>query len=118
MELPEIKEFFDYQPIFDPQPQFLVNQIIEQASVYLKADQLPKIQFAYEFAHRSHEQVLRLSGEPYIVHPLRATLFLMDLKPDLETIQTCILHDVIEDTDVTYEEIHTAFGKEVADLCE
>lgn len=118
MELPEIKEFFDYQPIFDDQPQFLVDQIIEQASVYLRAEQLAHIQAAYEFAYRSHEQVLRLSGEPYIVHPLRATLFLMDLKPDLETIQTCILHDVIEDTDVTYEEIDAAFGEEVADLCE
>lgn len=118
MELPQIKEFFDYKPLFENHPQVLVDQIISIASTYLWSDILPKIQYAYEFALQSHEQVLRLSGEPYIVHPLRATIFLMELKPDLETIQTCILHDVIEDTDVTYDEIMQHFGKEVADLCE
>lgn len=118
MDLPEIKEFFDYQPIFDAHPQFLVDQIKELASLYLKIEDIPGIQKAYEFAHASHDQVLRLSGEPYIVHPLRATIFLMDMKPDLATIQTCILHDVIEDTPIEYEDIQKHFGTEVADLCE
>lgn len=61
---------------------------------------------------------MRLSGEPYIVHPLQATLFLMDIKPDLATIQTCLLHDVIEDCNVTQDDIDRVFGPEVGELCE
>ncbi len=52
------------------------------------------------------------------MHPLRATLFLMSMKPDLPTIQTCILHDVIEDTEITYDDVKKEFGTEVANLCE
>ncbi len=119
MNLSEIKDFFDYKPIFDKNPQFLVDQIKFLASQYSKDPATgEKIQEAYEFAHISHGEGERLSGEPYIVHPLKATLFLMDIKPDIETIQTCILHDVIEDTPVSYDDIKKKFGKEVADLCE
>lgn len=77
-----------------------------------------KIQETYEFAAKAHDDVRRLSGERYIVHPLRATLILMDIKPDLATIQACILHDVIEDTDITYEDIKKEFGEEIANLCQ
>lgn len=118
MNISEIQAFFDYQPVFDEKPQFLVDQIKQIASSYLKSQQLDGIQKAYEFALKSHEAGVRLSGESYIVHPLKATLFLMDIKPDLATIQTCILHDVIEDTDVTYDDVKNIFGEEVAELCE
>ncbi|MDO4713522.1 MAG: HD domain-containing protein [bacterium] len=73
---------------------------------------------AYHFTKNAHAGVKRLSGEPYIIHPLKATLFLMELKPDLESIQSCIMHDVIEDTPITYEEIAAEFGEEVANICE
>jgi (p)ppGpp synthase/HD superfamily hydrolase len=49
--------------------------------------------------------VLRLSGDPYISHPVAATAILMQIKPDIATIQACFLHDVIEDTDFTYDDI-------------
>ncbi|HBB04654.1 TPA: hypothetical protein DCZ39_07335 [Patescibacteria group bacterium] len=49
---------------------------------------------------------------------MKATIFLMQIKPDLETIQTCILHDVMEDCDVSEKEIEKEFGTEVAELCE
>jgi (p)ppGpp synthase/HD superfamily hydrolase len=61
---------------------------------------------------------MRLSGEPYIVHPVKSTEFLMHMKPDVATIQTCLLHDIIEDTPITYEEVEAEFGTEVATLCQ
>lgn len=118
MHLRELQHFFEYEPIFSEDPQFLVDEIKELAAPYLSPDALDKIQKTYEFTKNAHDQTKRLSGEPYIVHPLRATLFLMTMKPDLPTIQTCIMHDVIEDTDITYDEVKKHFGKEVADLCE
>ncbi len=118
MHLKELQHFFDYEPIFSEDPQFLVDEIKELAAQYLPAKHLKEIQRTYEFTKKAHQEGKRLSGEPYIVHPLRATLFLMLMKPDLPTIQTCILHDVIEDTPITYEDVEKEFGDEVAELCE
>ncbi|MBF0913695.1 bifunctional (p)ppGpp synthetase/guanosine-3',5'-bis(diphosphate) 3'-pyrophosphohydrolase [Candidatus Gracilibacteria bacterium] len=73
---------------------------------------------AYEYARDAHEGQYRLSGEPYISHPVEATMILLELKPDIFTIQSCLLHDVIEDTPKTKEDIEKEFGKEVAFLCE
>jgi GTP pyrophosphokinase len=64
---------------------------------------------AYNYAKQAHSNQKRLSGEPYIVHPVEATLYLMNLKPDIYTIQACLLHDVIEDTDKTAEDIKKDF---------
>lgn len=118
MHLHELQHFFEYEPIFSEDPQFLVDEIKDLAAQYLPVSALEKIQKTYEFTKNAHEQTKRLSGEPYIVHPLRATVFLMSMKPDLPTIQTCILHDVIEDTDITYEQVKKEFSEEVAMLCE
>lgn len=118
MHLNELQQFFDYEPIFSEDPQFLVDEIKDLAVQYLPVENLPLIQKTYEFTKSAHDTTKRLSGEPYIVHPLRATLFLMSMKPDLPTIQTCILHDVIEDTDITYDDVKKEFGAEVANLCE
>ncbi|MDR0650793.1 MAG: HD domain-containing protein [Candidatus Peribacteria bacterium] len=73
---------------------------------------------AYNFTRKAHKGILRKSGEPYIVHPLKATQFLMEIRPDAVSIQACILHDVIEDTKYTYVDIEHLFGKEIADICE
>jgi GTP diphosphokinase / guanosine-3',5'-bis(diphosphate) 3'-diphosphatase len=72
---------------------------------------------AYEYAKKAHEGQLRLSGEPYITHPIEAAIILLELKPDIYTVQACILHDVIEDTPITYDDIKTEFWEEVAILC-
>lgn len=96
----------------------IMEQIIHTASKYLPEEDIRKIQKAYIYAAQAHNGQKRLSGEDYIVHPLRATQILMTLKPDAVTIQTCILHDVIEDTEITYEDVKSEFGQEVADLCE
>ena len=118
MNLKEIDKFFSYQPFFDKDPAILVEEIKKIAEKYLDEWQLKQIDQAYIFANNAHDDVIRLSGEPYIVHPLKATLFLMEIRPDIASIQACILHDVIEDTPITYEDITKHFWIEVADLCE
>lgn len=98
-----------------------VKEITEKASKYMKL--LSKkyvkaeIKKAYLYARDAHEWVMRLSGDPYISHPVAATSILLSIKPDIATIQACFLHDVIEDTDLNYEDIKEDFWKEVADLC-
>jgi len=118
MDIKELDSFFDYQLTFDEDPVFLVDEIIAQASEYLPEEQIEEIRHAYVFTKAAHAWVKRLSWEPYIIHPLKATLFLMELKPDLVSIQACIMHDVIEDTPITREEIAAEFSEEVAEICE
>ena len=72
---------------------------------------------AYLYAKDAHEWQMRLSWDPYIIHPVWATEILLSLKPDILTIQACLLHDVIEDTPKTSEDIKEVFGEEVAFLC-
>lgn len=71
---------------------------------------------AYDFAVNAHEGQMRNSGEPYIVHPIEVAFILADLELDITTIAAGLLHDVIEDTDVTYDQLMENFGKEIADL--
>ncbi len=73
---------------------------------------------AYTFARDAHDWQMRLSWDPYIIHPIEATFILLDLKPDISTIQACLLHDVAEDTPRSIEEIRLNFWDEVAFLCE
>ena len=117
MDIKNLDEYLDYH-VYLGDPQDLVDGIIAKAKKYLPAEQLPLIQKAYEYAKAKHEGQMRLSGEAYIVHTVRATEFLMEINPDVASIQTCLLHDVIEDTDVTQEDIKKEFWEEIAVLCE
>ena len=118
MHVNHLQDFLDYKPVFDDKPQQIVDEIISLAEKYLPKKDIANIQPTYEFAKSAHETWKRHSGEPYIVHPLKATIFLLAIKPDISTIQACILHDVIEDTEIPYETILKEFWKDVADLCE
>lgn len=118
MDIKELEKFIDYKPVYDEDPRFLVDDIVETAKSYLPENQISEIRKAYEFAKKAHEWQKRLSWEPYIIHPVRVTQFLMKIKPDIQSIQASLLHDVIEDTSYTYEDIEKNFWKEVADLCE
>lgn len=98
-----------------------VDKLIKNVCIYL-SDLSPdyianEIKKAYLFAREAHHGVMRLSWDPYINHPVEATQILLDLKPDLYTIQACILHDVIEDTPKTYEDILGTFWEDVARIC-
>jgi len=73
---------------------------------------------AYEFAQKAHEGQLRESGEAYIVHPVQVALILADLGMDAATISAGLLHDVLEDTRYTYDDLLKTFNKEIADLVE
>lgn len=75
-----------------------------------------KVIKAYEFADKAHEGQVRNSGEKFIIHPLNVAMILTELNMDTTTIVASLLHDVIEDTDVTYEEIQDVFGTEVVNL--
>ena len=71
---------------------------------------------AYEFANKQHEGQLRKSGEPYIIHPVQVAYILTTLDLDESTICAALLHDVVEDTDITQEDLINEFGEEIASL--
>lgn len=114
-----LDEFLNYNPVFDENPQWLVDKIKKMAWEYLPKDKLAEIQRAYEFAYAAHKLTApRHSGEPYITHPVLTTIYLMKIKPDLSSIQAALLHDLIEDTTITYEDIKDSFWEDVANLCD
>lgn len=98
-----------------------VNTLIKKVSTYMpsfdKSYVEDEINKAYLYARDAHEGQIRLSWAPYIIHPIEASHILLSLKPDIYTIQACLLHDVIEDTPKTEEDIKEAFWWEVAFLC-
>jgi len=77
-----------------------------------------RIQRAFEFISEKHREQKRLSGEPYVIHPLSVARILADLNMDATTVVGGLLHDVLEDTETTYEELANLFGKDVADIVE
>ncbi|MYC36070.1 MAG: bifunctional (p)ppGpp synthetase/guanosine-3',5'-bis(diphosphate) 3'-pyrophosphohydrolase [Chloroflexi bacterium] len=93
-----------------------MSELLERVSDYLPEDATSLIEDAYFFADRSHDGQLRKSGEPYIAHPLEIALYLSDLRLDEQTIAASLLHDVVEDCDVTLEELSGKFGPEIAKL--
>lgn len=93
-----------------------IQQIIEKAQTIIPDLNEERVLDAYEFAKESHEGQKRQSGEPYIIHPLAVTYNLLSLNPDEETIMASLLHDVLEDTDVTPEEMKKKFGPVVLKL--
>ena len=95
-------------------PQQLYEELLIKVQKYHPSDDLTLIQKAYEVAERLHKDQVRKSGEPYIIHPLCAAHILADLEMDKETIAAGLLHDVVEDTVMTKDEVEKEFGKEVA----
>jgi len=93
-----------------------VNQLLNKLETYLPPAQVDRIRDAYEFGAEAHEGQKRLSGEPYIAHPVAVAHILADLHMDAPTIVAAILHDVIEDTPTAKDEIAERFGADVAEL--
>ena len=91
-----------------------MEDILVKAKSYLPLDKVGLIEDAYNFAWKAHEGQKRLSGEPYVEHPINTALFLADLNMDASTLAAALLHDVIEDCDVSYEDIKRKFGPEVS----
>ena len=97
-------------------PEELYARLIDKIKQYHPSSDLEMIDKAYEFAREAHKDQKRKSGEPYIIHPLHTALILADLELDKESIMAALLHDVMEDTNVTREDMINAFGEEVTDL--
>ncbi len=95
-----------------------ITDILDKAQEYLSDEYLEMIEKAYIFSATVHQGQSRLSGEPYLIHPLEVTGILVDMKLDVATIITGLLHDTVEDTLTTIAEIEGAFGKEAAFLVE
>jgi len=91
-----------------------INALLEKTGVYLLPENLTKVGEAYEYSKNAHGGQLRASGKPYIQHPLTVADILADWKFDAPSIVAALLHDVVEDTPITLEQIKSAFGGEVA----
>ena len=94
-------------------PEELYEKLITMIKKYHPSDDISMIEKAYKIASEAHEGQLRKSGEPYIIHPICVCLILAELELDKETIVAGMLHDVVEDTVMTEEEIAAEFGDEV-----
>ncbi|MBP3910694.1 bifunctional (p)ppGpp synthetase/guanosine-3',5'-bis(diphosphate) 3'-pyrophosphohydrolase [Zhenhengia yiwuensis] len=95
-------------------PDEIYEKLINRIRSYHPSDDVSMVEKAYKLAKEAHEGQLRKSGEPYIIHPLQVAYILADLELDIESITAGILHDVVEDTDYTLEDIEKLFNKEVA----
>ncbi len=93
-----------------------IDDLSAQIETYLEPDQVKKVRRAYSFSAKAHEGQHRLSGEPYIQHPLEVARILAGMHMDHQTLVAAILHDVIEDTATAKEQIKREFGKGVAEL--
>lgn len=93
-----------------------INDIIEKAQTYLPPEELEMIEKAYIYSASVHQGQVRLSGEPYLTHPMEVAGILTDMKMDAATIISGLLHDTIEDTLTTAEQIEKEFGRDVAFL--
>jgi len=94
------------------------DDILEKVSSSYSEKDITLLKKAYVFAAKAHKGQIRRSGEPYLSHPLEVTSMLSDMNLDKTTLVAGLLHDVLEDTDVTVLELREAFGKEIADLVE
>jgi len=93
-----------------------ISQLLDKLETYLPPAQIERVREAYEFSAERHEGQKRVSGEPYITHPVAVADILADLRLDGDTLVAAILHDVIEDTPTAKAEIASLFGAVVADL--
>lgn len=94
-------------------PDILYQELITGVKKYHPSDDISMIEKAYNIAYNAHKDQKRKSGEPYIIHPLCVGIILADLELDKETIVAGLLHDVVEDTVMTSEELKEEFGEEV-----
>jgi len=97
-----------------PEVEELYRSLEAKVRALRPNEDLAALERAYRFAAEHHQHQMRRSGEPYIVHPLAVAHILLDMKMDSVCIQAGLLHDVLEDTGATREEVEQAFGEEVA----
>ena len=94
----------------------MVESLLTKAHRYLPEEKLGIISEAYDFAEHAHTGQVRVSGKPFIEHAYQTALYLADLKLDANALAAALLHDVMEDCEVPFEELESRFGTEVANL--
>ena len=97
---------------------YLFEGLKQQISAYLPPELVAIVQRAYVVARDAHEGQMRSSGDPYITHPVAVTVLLANMKLDHETLSAALMHDVIEDTPVSKQDLADEFGDTIADLVE
>jgi GTP pyrophosphokinase len=97
-------------------PRFLISDLCVALESYLNAEQIREVYRAYVFSAEAHEGQRRMTGEPYIYHPLAVARILANIQMDHKCLMAAILHDVIEDTAVGKEQIAESFDDEIAEL--
>ena len=106
---------FDTLSIFKkPQTSKLSEELDQLSKIYLNPLSSQKIKKAIEFADRAHEGQFRKSGEPFLTHPINVGLILASLKMDADTIIAGLLHDVVEDCDISLSKVRQEFGRNVS----
>jgi GTP pyrophosphokinase len=93
-----------------------IESLIEKASTYMKETDIAKIREAYLFAAEAHKGQIRKSGEPYIEHPVAVAEILVNMQMDMTSAVAALLHDVVEDTNVTLDDLRNRFGETLAML--
>ncbi|MFP4399955.1 MAG: RelA/SpoT family protein, partial [Desulfonatronovibrio sp.] len=93
-----------------------INEILDKADAYLSSPDLAIVQKAYVFSAAAHAGQIRLSGEPYLSHPLEVTNILTEMRLDASTLAAGLLHDTVEDTKATLEEINEQFGDDITKI--
>lgn len=94
-----------------------IDDLVDKLKNYIHSEEeINGIIAAYQFAEEAHKEQFRKSGEPYIIHPINVAIILTSIYADSATIKAALLHDVLEDTDCTQEEMEEKFGKEVTQL--
>jgi GTP pyrophosphokinase len=108
-------DFYNEDAVGDKSPKTL-EELCAQIETYFPGADIALIKKAYEFSEKAHTGQIRRSGEPYISHPLGVAAILSELHLDLATVATGLLHDTVEDTHATLEEIEKEFGKPIMEL--
>jgi guanosine-3',5'-bis(diphosphate) 3'-pyrophosphohydrolase len=101
---------------FSHEANLTIDELIKRIEIVQSDADFPLIRKCYEFAEKMHSSVKRSSGEPYIIHPLNVAGTLVKLKMDQDSIMAGLLHDVVEDCDVSPEDISKMFGQSVAQI--
>jgi len=94
----------------------LLKDLTDKVKSYAPTMDEERLELAYNFAKEKHDGQTRVSGEPYYTHPVEVASILADIRMDEDTVITAILHDTLEDTSATYDELKSMFGQDVADL--
>jgi len=97
---------------------YLFEGLKNKISEYLPADKVTEVQKAFVVARDAHDGQMRSSGDPYITHPVAVTVILTEMRLDHETLMAAILHDVIEDTETSKQDLIDDFGEAVAEMVE